>query len=47
LHSSDGFQCCWHDKEIPPQMFSTRDSGGGTIMIWGAFSVEQWSFRLC
>uniref|UniRef100_A0A8C1K4T5 Uncharacterized protein n=1 Tax=Cyprinus carpio TaxID=7962 RepID=A0A8C1K4T5_CYPCA len=29
--------CSSSSHTIPPEMFSTRQSGGGSIMIWGAF----------
>ena len=35
LYSPDGFQCYWHDKVLPLEMFSMWH-----IMIWGAFSFS-------
>ena len=36
--SPDGFQKYWHAKKIPEENYSTRQSGGGSLMIWEAFS---------
>uniref|UniRef100_A0A8C2K2V4 Transposase Tc1-like domain-containing protein n=1 Tax=Cyprinus carpio TaxID=7962 RepID=A0A8C2K2V4_CYPCA len=37
---TESFQRYWHDTEISLEMFSTGHSGGGSIMIWGAFSFN-------
>ncbi|KAM9385708.1 LOW QUALITY PROTEIN: electrogenic aspartate/glutamate antiporter SLC25A13, mitochondrial [Pholidichthys leucotaenia] len=35
-----GFQCNWHDKESPLELFSMQHSGGGSIMMRDAFSFN-------
>lgn len=37
LDGPDGYQYYWHDPNLPEEMFSRRASGGGSVMIWGAF----------
>ena len=43
LDGSDGFQKYWHAKYFPEENYSTRHSGGGSLMIgcWGGFSHLQ------
>lgn len=38
LDGPDGRAYYWHDKRLPPKIFSKRHSGGGSIMIWGCYS---------
>ena len=39
LDGPNGFQKYWHAKNFPEENYSTRHSGGGTLMIWsGGFS---------
>ncbi|GMF26489.1 unnamed protein product [Phytophthora lilii] len=38
LDGPDGFQYYWHDLRTEEQVYSKRHSGGGSVMIWGAFS---------
>ena len=40
LDGPDGFAYHWADTRIPERMFSRRQSGGGGVMIWGAFSYH-------
>uniref|UniRef100_A0A3Q2W6N1 Transposase Tc1-like domain-containing protein n=1 Tax=Haplochromis burtoni TaxID=8153 RepID=A0A3Q2W6N1_HAPBU len=48
LDGPDGFQHNWHDKQMPPESFSTCHSGGAPYGFGVHFpSVEQWSFRRC
>lgn len=40
LDSPDGLQYYWHDPKINPESYSTRASGGGGVMVWGAMSAS-------
>lgn len=36
LDGPDGFAYYWHDLRTEKQIFSKRQSGGGSVMVWGA-----------
>lgn len=36
LDGPDGFSCYWHDLRTEEKIFSKRQSGGGSVMVWGA-----------
>jgi len=36
LDGPDGFAYYWHDMRTEPKVFSKRQSGGGSMMVWGA-----------
>lgn len=38
LDGPDGFNAYWRDLRKEPRYFSKRNFGGGTVMVWGAFS---------
>ncbi|CDF39120.1 unnamed protein product [Chondrus crispus] len=38
LDGPDGFACCWHDLRREDLIFSKRQQGGGSLMVWGAFA---------
>ena len=40
LDYPDGFQKYWHANNFPDENYSTGHSGGGSLMIWGAFSYS-------
>ncbi|ULT93786.1 hypothetical protein L3Y34_003345 [Caenorhabditis briggsae] len=37
LDGPDGNRNYWRDLQKDPQLFSRRNFGGGSVMIWGAF----------
>ena len=41
LDGPDGFQKYWHAKSFPEENYSTRHSGGGSLMIWGASHLQE------
>lgn len=38
LDGPDGFNGYWRDLRKEPQYFQTRNFGGGSLMVWGAFT---------
>jgi transposase len=40
LDGPDGFQYYWHDLRKEEEVFSKRQMGGGSVMVWGAFSYR-------
>ena len=40
LDGPDGFHYYWHDLQKEKLIFSKRVQGGGSVMIWGAFSSK-------
>lgn len=38
LDGPDGLACYWHDLRQEPEVFSKRQQGGDSLMIWGAIS---------
>ncbi|GMF55798.1 unnamed protein product [Phytophthora fragariaefolia] len=38
LDGSDGFQYYWRDPRRPPHQTKRRQAGGGSVMVWAAFS---------
>uniref|UniRef100_A0A8R1HMK0 DDE_3 domain-containing protein n=1 Tax=Caenorhabditis japonica TaxID=281687 RepID=A0A8R1HMK0_CAEJA len=38
LNGPDGYKSYWHDLRKDPAVFSKRNFGGGSLVVWGAFS---------
>lgn len=40
LDGPDGWKYYWHDLRKEPRSFFSRQQGGGSVMVWGAFSFN-------
>ncbi|KAG6616663.1 Transposase [Phytophthora cinnamomi] len=41
LDGPDYMQHYWHDLRREPEIYSTRQSGGGSVMVWAAFCASR------
>ncbi|KAG6578001.1 putative retroelement [Phytophthora cinnamomi] len=41
LDGPDGFKYFWRDMRQPEQSYLRRQNGGGSVMVWGAFSAAD------
>ncbi|POM79258.1 Transposase [Phytophthora palmivora] len=41
LDGPDCMQYYWHDLRREPEIYSTRQSGGGSVMVWAAFCASD------
>lgn len=46
LDGPDGFRFYWRDLRKEPLVFSKRNFGGGSVMVWGAFA-KSGTLELC
>jgi transposase len=44
LDGPDGFKYYWRDLRKEPEVFSRRQHGGGSVMVWAAFSAKGQSY---
>ncbi|KAE8985007.1 hypothetical protein PR002_g22767 [Phytophthora rubi] len=40
LDGPDGYKHYWRDIRRPPRRYLSRQNGGGSLMVWGAFGVK-------
>lgn len=40
LDGSDGYKYYWRDLRRPPRRHLSRQNGGGSLMMWGAFGMK-------
>jgi len=40
LDGPDGWAHYWWDKRKEERVFTTRQNGGGSVMVWGAFGIQ-------
>ena len=41
LDGPDGLNYYWHDKSLSFKIFLERQCGGGSVMVWAAFTAQR------